>query len=142
MAKALASLESPSSSTSPVRSLQALCTLRLVFGYTILLGACISLLGVSWDIQWHTYVGRDRTLIPPHIMSLSGLTISGLAALAAVLIETAWARRNPLLATTCSCVSRLRPTTSIFSRREPSCAKQGEAKPMNRKPITTHATDE
>lgn len=79
-------------------SSQAVGTLRLVLGCTILLGAIICLLGISWDVQWHQLVGRDRTLIPPHIMILSGLTLSGIAALAAVLIETNWTHRDPTLA--------------------------------------------
>ncbi len=72
--------------------------LRLVLGCTILCGTMTFLLGVSWDIQWHFLIGRDRTLIPPHIMMLSGLTLSALAALAAVLIETTWTHRDPTLA--------------------------------------------
>ncbi len=72
--------------------------LRLVLGYTILCGTITFLLGVSWDVQWHFLIGRDRTLIPPHIMMLSGLILSALATLVAVLIETAWTRRDPTLA--------------------------------------------
>ncbi|HLZ55418.1 MAG TPA: hypothetical protein VKR06_00610 [Ktedonosporobacter sp.] len=70
---------------------------RLTLGGTTLLGAAIFMLGTCWDIQWHSFVGRDRTLIPPHIMMLSGITLAGLAALTSVLIETLWTRRNPLL---------------------------------------------
>jgi len=55
-------------------------------------------LGLGWDIQWHGLIGRDRTLIPPHLVILSGVTLSGIAALLAVLIETAWVRRNPDIA--------------------------------------------
>ena len=80
--------------TPPTRSLGAVSTLRLVLGLTALLGAIVFLEGTSWDIQWHTFIGRDRTLIPPHIMMLSGVTISGISALLNVLIESWWARRN------------------------------------------------
>ena len=69
----------------PARSLRAVSTWRLVLGLTALLGAIIFLEGTSWDIQWHTFIGRDRTLIPPHIMMLSGVTISGISALLNVL---------------------------------------------------------
>ena len=55
--------------------LRAVSTLRLVLGLTALLGAIIFLEGTSWDIQWHSYIGRDRTLIPPHIMMLSGVAL-------------------------------------------------------------------
>src|SRR5438034_9086651 len=85
-------------STTLARSLRAVSTLRLVLGLTALLGAIIFLEGTSWDIQWHSFIGRDRTLIPPHLMMLSGVALSGVAALAAVLIETVWARRSPTIA--------------------------------------------
>ena len=87
--------------TTPVAqsySLRAVRTLRLALGYVILLGATIFFLGTSWDIQWHSFIGRDRTLIPPHIMMLSGILIAGVAALSSVLIETLWARRNARVA--------------------------------------------
>ena len=97
MAKALDS----GTLTTPVAqsySLRAVRTLRLALGYVILLGATIFFLGTSWDIQWHSYIGRDRTLIPPHIMMLSGILIAGVAALSCVLIETLWARRDARVA--------------------------------------------
>jgi len=98
MAKALNSTGSSSQPVSLVRSLQSVQTLRLALGYTAMFGALIFLLGTSWDIQWHQYIGRDRTLIPPHIMMLSGVTLSGLAGLAAIVIESMWARRNSVVA--------------------------------------------
>jgi hypothetical protein len=58
----------------------------------------MALFATSWDIQWHTAVGRDRTLTAPHLFILGSITIMGIAALAAVLIETTWTRRNPSLA--------------------------------------------
>lgn len=97
MAKAL----EPGALTAPAtqfHSLQVVRTLRLVLGYVILFGSTIFFLGTSWDIQWHTYIGQDRTLIPPHIMMLFGIALSGVAALSSVLIETIWARRNATVA--------------------------------------------
>src|SRR5436305_11117054 len=85
-------------STTLTRSLRAVSTLRLVLGLTALLGAIIFLEGTSWDIQWHTFIGRDRTLIPPHLMMLSGVTVSGISGLLSVLIESWWARRNTSIA--------------------------------------------
>src|SRR5947209_9812962 len=79
-------------------SLRAVATLRLVLGLTALLGAIIFLEGTSWDIQWHSYIGRDRTLIPPHLLMLSGVALSGISGLLTVLIESIWARRNTLMA--------------------------------------------
>src|SRR5581483_4835910 len=98
MAKALGRIETIGSTLSPAYSLRALWILRLVLGNLILLGSIITTLGVSWDIQWHSFVGRDRTLIPPHELMLGGILLSGIVALAAVLIETLWVRRNLLSA--------------------------------------------
>lgn len=84
--------------SSPAVSLRQVLGLRLTLGLAALLGAIVFLQGLSWDIQWHAYIGRDRTLIPPHIMLLSGLTVSGLAALLLVLIESIWARRDQAVA--------------------------------------------
>jgi hypothetical protein len=71
---------------------------RLALGFPVLFGALVSLVGTTWDIQWHLAIGRDRTLILPHIMILSGILLSGIAALVEVVIETIWIRRNPTLA--------------------------------------------
>ena len=38
-------------------------TMGFALGLTALFGAIIFLEGTSWDIQWHSYIGRDRTLI-------------------------------------------------------------------------------
>lgn len=94
MAQALRGTESFSGSETLQRSLHSIRTLRLSLGITTLIGAAIFLLGTSWDIQWHSLIGRDRTLIPPHIVMLTGVALSGLAALTAILIESLWARRS------------------------------------------------
>ncbi len=98
MAKTLDGTAVFDGSTTLARSLRAVSTLRLVLGLTALLGAIIFLEGTSWDIQWHSFIGRDRTLIPPHIMMLSGVTLSGISGLLTVLIESWWARRNKSIA--------------------------------------------
>src|SRR5258708_22047160 len=98
MAKTLDGRKVFNDSTTLAGSLRAVSTLRLVLGLTALLGAIIFLEGTSWDIQWHSYIGRDRTLIPPHIMMLSGVALSGISGLLAVLIESWWARRNTIIA--------------------------------------------
>src|SRR5215831_16876801 len=98
MAKTLDETVVFNSSTTLARSLRAVSTLRLVLGLTALLGAIIFLEGTSWDIQWHSFIGRDRTLIPPHLMMLSGVALSGISGLLSVLIESVWARRNTLIA--------------------------------------------
>ncbi len=97
MARTFAGTAVFNDSTALARSLRAVSTLRLVLGLTALLGAIIFLEGTSWDIQWHSYIGRDRTLIPPHLMMLSGVALSGVSGLLSVLIESWWARRNKLI---------------------------------------------
>jgi hypothetical protein len=67
----------------------------LTGGLVALFGALISFFGTSWDIQWHLFVGRDRTLIPPHEMMLAGITISGITAVTVIITETIWVRRYP-----------------------------------------------
>lgn len=79
-------------------SLRLMAALRLTLGLVASLGTIVFLEGTSWDIQWHSYIGRDRTLIPPHMMMLTGVTISGVAGLLLVLIETLWSRRNHIVA--------------------------------------------
>src|SRR5205807_1259482 len=87
---------SPAPSHAP--SLHTVLILRLTGGLVALFGAIISFVGTSWDIQWHTLIGRDRTLIPPHEMMLAGITLGGIAALTVIITETIWARRSQSMA--------------------------------------------
>lgn len=80
------------------RSDSSLWKLRLALGLGTLFGVLVDLFALSWDIQWHTAVGRDRTLTAPHLFILGGIAFTGLVALAAVLIETRWARRDASVA--------------------------------------------
>src|SRR5947209_12480185 len=85
-------------SASHAPSLHTVLLLRLTAGLVALLAAIVTFVGASWDIQWHTLIGRDRTLIPPHIMMLTGVTIGGIAALTVIITETIWVRRYPHMA--------------------------------------------
>jgi hypothetical protein len=87
-----------SNATSHAPSLSTVLRLRLACGLTTLLGAIISYFALSWDIQWHTFVGRDRTLTPPHIMLLSGIVVCGIGALVAVMVETRWVKNHQAMA--------------------------------------------
>ena len=98
---------SPSSSHAP--SLHTVVILRLTCGLVAFLGALISFVGTSWDIQWHTLIGRDRTLIPPHEMMLTGIALGGIAALTVVITETIWARRYQSMA------KQFTPFAGLFS---------------------------
>ncbi len=100
MAKAIGGAQLVSAAQPAARTLRAVWILRVTLGTIITLSALVFILGTSWDIQWHTLIGRDRTLIPPHIMMLTGVALSGLAALVGVLVETVWARHSPVVVET------------------------------------------
>lgn len=63
--------------------------IRLVFGALLVLAGLVGRYGVSWDIQWHAMVGRDRFWTPPHIMLYSGSFFMGIFAIIATLVATA-----------------------------------------------------
>ena len=98
-----------SSSSSHAPSLHTVLILRLTGGLVALFGALISFFGTSWDVQWHVFVGRDRTLIPPHEMMLAGITIGGIAAVTVIITETIWARRYSSMA------QQFTPFAGLFS---------------------------
>jgi hypothetical protein len=60
----------------------------------VLLGSAISLIGTSWDVQWHIDVGPDTFFTLPHLFIYAGAAISGIASLAVVLAVTAAQRRG------------------------------------------------
>jgi hypothetical protein len=63
----------------------------------VLGGALLSLIGLSWDIQWHNDVGPDTFFTMPHLFLYSGSAVAGFASLAVVLSTTATQRRgNPI----------------------------------------------
>src|SRR5919202_134519 len=85
MAKAITSTpRRPGSSTQTGEELW----LRHVAGAAILYLQLQGALGLAWDIQWHTSVGRDTFLTPPHILLYSSVALSGLVCLGMVLLET------------------------------------------------------
>jgi hypothetical protein len=89
-----------STAAAQAPALRTVATLRLATGSLVLLGALLFFFGTAWDIQWHTYVGRDRTLIAPHLLMLSGVALSGIVALVALLYETVRAQRGTPAPTT------------------------------------------
>ena len=98
-----------SNTTSRTPSLHSVITLRLTCGLVTLFGALTSFLGTSWDIQWHAFVGRDRTLIPPHEMMLAGIALGGIATLVVIITETIWVRQHRNIAT------QFTPFAGLFS---------------------------
>ncbi|MFI9408011.1 hypothetical protein [Nocardia sp. NPDC052316] len=59
-----------------------------VGAWGVLLGTAVTLIGLSWDIQWHNDVGPDTFFTLPHLFLYSGSAISGFASLAMVFIAT------------------------------------------------------
>jgi hypothetical protein len=68
-------------------------TVRLGVGVTLLACLIVASAGLAWDIEWHTYIGRDSFLTPPHAVLYGGVAAAGLVGLAGVLLES-W-RRDP-----------------------------------------------
>ncbi|PXX60958.1 hypothetical protein DFR70_109149 [Nocardia tenerifensis] len=63
-------------------------TAARVGAWGVLLGTAVTLVGVSWDIQWHNDVGPDTFFTLPHLFLYSGSALSGFASLAVVLVAT------------------------------------------------------
>lgn len=57
-------------------------------------GTLVSLVGLTWDVEWHSDVGPDTFFTLPHLFLYSGSAIAGLTSLAAVLHTTAEQRRG------------------------------------------------
>lgn len=58
-------------------------------GWGVLAGTAVTLVGLSWDIQWHNDVGPDTFFTLPHLFLYSGSAISGFVSLAMVFIAAA-----------------------------------------------------
>jgi hypothetical protein len=84
----------------PAVTLASVWQARLALGLVALAGTVGFLFGTSWDIQWHSFIGRDRTLVPPHLVMLGSIALCGAAAAVMVAIESLRARRDPTLAAT------------------------------------------
>lgn len=56
--------------------------------YAVTLAALLSAVGVLWDISWHSSVGRDRFLTPPHILIYLGAIFGGVFSVIQVLLNT------------------------------------------------------
>jgi len=66
-------------------------TVRLGVAAALLACLLVASAGLAWDIAWHTYIGRDSFLTPPHAVLYGGVAAAGLVGLAGVLVET-WRR--------------------------------------------------
>lgn len=61
---------------------------RLLAAGALIVMQSLAAIGLSWDIQWHRWIGRDRFLTPPHFVIYVGVAGAGLLCIAVVLIET------------------------------------------------------
>src|SRR5258705_5221570 len=57
--------------------------------YAVLLGAAVSTVGISWDVEWHRDVGPDTFFTLPHLVLYSGSALAGIASLGVALLSTA-----------------------------------------------------
>lgn len=66
---------------------------RSIVGWPLLVGlsvlALVGVFGNAWDLYWHIVIGRGTFWIPPHTMMYSAVALSGLAAAAVVVTDTA-----------------------------------------------------
>jgi hypothetical protein len=62
--------------------------------YAVLLGAAISIVGISWDVEWHRDVGPDTFFTLPHLVLYFGSALAGIASLAMVLLSTSMQRAD------------------------------------------------
>jgi len=81
--------------------------LRLALAGLLLYWLSQASAGLAWDIAWHTFIGRDSFLTPPHVLLYSGVAGAGLTCLAAVLAGTWQHRGRPATADRRSTVSLL-----------------------------------
>jgi hypothetical protein len=68
--------------------------------YVVFLGTVITILGLSWDIQWHKEVGPDTFFTLSHLALYSGSALSGVASLVMVLLATSAQRAGRPMART------------------------------------------
>ncbi|MEV5842599.1 hypothetical protein AB0M32_11580 [Streptomyces sp. NPDC051985] len=59
-----------------------------VAAFTVLAGTLTSLIGISWDIEWHVDVGPDTFFTLSHLLLYSGSALAGVASLVMVLRST------------------------------------------------------
>ena len=68
---------------------------EIPFYYYILLFATTAIaFGVEWDISWHSSIGRDKLLSPPHVVVYIGGIICGLICSFIVFQQTFFMKKN------------------------------------------------
>lgn len=49
-----------------------------LYVYAVSLASILTVAGILWDISWHTTIGRDKFLSPPHLLIYLGAVFAGL----------------------------------------------------------------
>src|SRR5687767_14242631 len=49
-----------------------------LYVYAVSLASILTVTGILWDISWHTTIGRDKFLSPPHLLIYLGAVFAGL----------------------------------------------------------------
>src|SRR4051794_4837816 len=49
-----------------------------LYVYAVSLASIFTVTGILWDISWHTSIGRDKLLSPPHLLVYLGAVFAGL----------------------------------------------------------------
>ena len=49
-----------------------------LYTFAVTLASLCTIIGIMWDISWHTTIGRDAFLSPPHILIYAGAIFGGL----------------------------------------------------------------
>tara|TARA_Y100000590_G_scaffold470423_1_gene664798 strand:+ start:2793 stop:3932 length:1140 start_codon:yes stop_codon:yes gene_type:complete len=62
--------------------------------YLLLLATTAIAVGVEWDISWHSSIGRDKLLSPPHVVVYIGGIICGLICSFIVFQQTFFIKKN------------------------------------------------
>ncbi|WP_228001828.1 hypothetical protein [Nocardia australiensis] len=78
----------PSNAEAAPTSTSDNSTAARIGAWVVLFGTAVTLVGLSWDIQWHDDVGPDTFFTLPHLLLYSGSALAGFASLAMVLITT------------------------------------------------------
>jgi hypothetical protein len=72
------SVRLPSTVAAPARSQTAWSLLGIpLYVYATVFSSLSIIVGLIWDISWHTSIGRDGLLSPPHLAIYLGAVVSG-----------------------------------------------------------------
>ena len=64
--------------------------------YLMLLASTAIAIGVEWDISWHSSIGRDKLLSPPHVVIYIGGIVAGLVCSFIVFKQTFFNKGNSI----------------------------------------------